>query len=102
MNKESLVKAIATDSGLTQKDATKALASLETIIIKTLATGEEIKLIGLMSVKPVARAARKGRNPADGSAVDIAAKVDVFIKPGKALRAAVAKLKYEDFREESQ
>jgi DNA-binding protein HU-beta len=97
MNKEALVKAVAKDSGLSQKDVNKVLASLENVMIETLQNGEEVRMVGFMSIKPIGRAARMGRNPADGSPVEIAEKVDVLIRPGKSLKSAVAELNYEDF-----
>jgi nucleoid DNA-binding protein len=98
MNKLELVKAVAKDSGLKQKDVDKMLASLETVFVETLEKGEEVKLVGFMTLKPVARAARKGRNPGDNTLVLIPEKVDVFVKPGKLLKDAVSELKYDDFK----
>jgi DNA-binding protein HU-beta len=97
MNKDAFVKAIAMDSGLSQKDVNTVLASLENVVIETLQNGEEVRLVGFMAIKPVGRAARMGRNPGDGSPVEIAEKVDVLIRPGKSLKSAVAELNYEDF-----
>ena len=97
MNKLELVKAVAKDSGLKQKDVDKMLASLETVFVETLEKGEEVKLVGFMTARPVGRAARKGRNPGSNEVVRISEKVDVFVKPGKLLKDAVSGLKYEDF-----
>ncbi|WP_110928775.1 HU family DNA-binding protein [Bacillus massiliglaciei] len=98
MFKSGLIKAVAKDAGLTQKDVGKVLASLEKTFVETLESGEEVQLIGFMTAKPVAKAARKGRNPGKGILVDIPAKVGVAITPGKSLKDAVGGLKYEDFQ----
>ncbi|AZV44081.1 HU family DNA-binding protein [Peribacillus asahii] len=97
MNKESFVKAIAVDCGFSQKNVNKMLDSMEKVVIETLKNGNEVKLIGFMTAKPVGRAARTGRNPHDNTLVRILEKVDVFIKPGENLRRAVTGVKYEDY-----
>lgn len=98
MNKLELIQAVAKDSGLKQKDIDKMLTSLETVFVETLEKGEEIKLVGFMTAKPVGRAARKGRNPGDNTPILIPEKVGVFVNPGKSLKDAVSGLKYEDYQ----
>ncbi|WP_428911913.1 HU family DNA-binding protein [Niallia sp. Krafla_26] len=89
MNKTELVKAVATQSELTQKDAAKAVDALFETISNTLAKEERIQLIGFGTFEVRERSARKGRNPQTGEEIDIAASKVPAFKPGKELKEAV-------------
>jgi len=89
MNKTELVKAVATQSELTQKDAAKAVDVLFETISNTLAKEERIQLIGFGTFEVRERSARKGRNPQTGEEIDIAASKVPAFKPGKELKEAV-------------
>jgi DNA-binding protein HU-beta len=91
MNKSELIEGIATKAGVTRVVATSLLdATLETIT-EALAKGDTIALVGFGTFKVGDRAARTGKNPATGEALEIpAAKVAKFT-PGKALKDAVNK-----------
>ncbi|MDM8528399.1 HU family DNA-binding protein [Anaerolineales bacterium HSG24] len=89
MNKGELITAIAKSSGLTKSDAERALNATTNVIKDTLASGEQVTLIGFGTFKVNERVARKGRNPQTGDEIDIpAAKVPAF-KAGKNLKDAV-------------
>ena len=89
MNKTELVKAVAEQAELTQKDAAKAVDALFATISNTLAQEEKIQLIGFGTFEVRERAARKGRNPQTGEEIDIAASKVPAFKPGKELKEAV-------------
>ena len=89
MNKSELIKHIATTAGLTQAQATAALQAVETCVIDTLANGGEVALVGFGTFSVTAKAARTGRNPKTGEAIQIAAKKVPTFKAGKALKEAV-------------
>ena len=89
MNKTELVKAVAEQAELTQKDATKAVDVLFGTILNTLAQGEKIQLIGFGTFEVRDRSARKGRNPQTGEEIEIAASKVPAFKPGKELKEAV-------------
>lgn len=89
MNKSELIKHIATSAGLTQAQATVALQAVETGVIETLANGGEVALIGFGTFKVSERAARIGRNPKTGEALEIAASKVPTFKAGKAFKEAV-------------
>lgn len=89
MNKTELVKAVAEQAELTQKDATKAVDALFCTIFNTLAQGEKIQLIGFGTFEVRDRSARKGRNPQTGEEIEIAASKVPAFKPGKELKEAV-------------
>ena len=89
MNKTELVKAVAEQAELTQKDAAKAVDALIKTISETLAQGEKIQLIGFGTFEVRDRSARKGRNPQTGEEIEIAASKVPAFKPGKELKEAV-------------
>lgn len=91
MNKTELISAVAEKSELTKKDATKAVEALLDVLTDSLSKGDKVQLIGFGNFEVRDRAARSGRNPQTGEAIEIpASKVPAF-KPGKALKDAVNK-----------
>lgn len=92
-----MIKAIATETGLTQVDTTKVLNSLENQTNSALARGEKVQLTGFVNFKPVYRAARKGFDPIKKEAMDINPTVGVSVKAGEKLKKAVEGLKVADF-----
>ena len=91
MNKTELINAIAERSGLTKKDAEKALGATVDAITAALAAGDKIQLTGFGSFEVKERAARVGRNPRTGEATEIPASRIPAFKAGKALKDSVAK-----------
>lgn len=91
MNKTELINAIAERSGLTKKDAEKALGATIDAITAALAAGDKVQLTGFGSFEVKERAARVGRNPRTGEATEIAASRVPAFKAGKALKDSVAK-----------
>jgi DNA-binding protein HU-beta len=89
MNKTELVKAVAIQAELTQKDAASAVDALFNTISNSLAQEEKIQLIGFGTFEVRERSARKGRNPQTGEEIDIAASKVPAFKPGKELKEAV-------------
>ncbi|MBW6491845.1 MAG: HU family DNA-binding protein [Lentimicrobium sp.] len=85
MNKQELVVAIATESGLTKADSKKALDAFISSTSKSLKKGDRVALVGFGSFSVSKRAARKGRNPQTGKEIKIAAKKVVKFKPGAEL-----------------
>lgn len=89
MNKKELIVSVAAKSGLTQKDAGKALEGLTLAIADALKAGEKLAIPGLGTFEVRERAARTGRNPRTGEEVTIAAKRYPAFKAGKALKDAL-------------
>ncbi|GEM74802.1 HU family DNA-binding protein [Vibrio sagamiensis] len=88
MNKTQLVEQIAENADISKASASRALDAFIEAVTGTLQSGEQVALVGFgtFSVRP--RAARTGRNPKTGEAIQIAeAKVPSF-KAGKALKDA--------------
>lgn len=91
MNKVELIAQIAEKSGLSKKDAEKALAATVDAITEAVSTGDKVQLVGFGSFEMKKRAARTGLNPRTKEPVEIAATQVPVFKAGKALKDAVAK-----------
>lgn len=85
MNKKQLITAVAEKSGLSLKDAGKALDALVDSVSEALKGGESVQLVGFGTWQVKDKAARDGVNPATGKKIKIAAKKVVKFKAGSAL-----------------
>ncbi|MBQ2445724.1 MAG: HU family DNA-binding protein [Oscillospiraceae bacterium] len=91
MTKNELISAIAEKSGMTKKDAEKALAAVVDTLTEAMVKGDKVSLAGFGAFETKTREARIGRNPKTKEAIEIpATRVPVF-KAGTALKASVAK-----------
>jgi len=89
MNKTELVAAIADKTQLTKKDSEMALKAFINVVSEELKKGEKIQLVGFGTFEVSDRAARTGKNPQTGSAIDIPASKAPKFKAGKALKETV-------------
>ena len=89
MNKGELIDAVASSAGLSRADATKAVDGVLDAITSTLSGGGGVSLVGFGTFSVKARAARMGRNPRTGEAIQIKASNVPGFKAGKALKDAV-------------
>ena len=89
MKKVELVEAVATATGLTKADATRAIDATFEAITGALKDGDKVPLVGFGTFAVSKRAAREGRNPQTGATVQIAARTAVNFKPANALKEAV-------------
>ena len=87
LTQTQLVTAVADRAELSRADAKRAIASLEEVVLQELGNAQKVRIGGLVQltvrVKP-AQKARKGRNPATGEEITIAAKpaaVDLRARP---------------------
>lgn len=88
VNKSQLVDQIAESADISKVAAGRALDALVETVTETLKSGDQVTLVGFGSFVVRERAARTGRNPKTGEAIEIsAAKVPAF-KAGKALKDA--------------
>ena len=90
MNKAELVLAIATEAELSQAAAKRVLEALTETIVKAVAKGDDVSLVGFGSFKSSKRASRTGKNPKTGEALKIAATVVPKFSAGASFKAAVA------------
>ena len=91
MNKTELVAAVAEKSGLTKKDAERAVSSVFETITAQLMKGEKVQISGFGIFEVKAREARVGRNPRTKEAIEIPASNAPVFKPSKALKDTVSK-----------
>ena len=84
-----LAAAIAEDQELSKKQAESILSDMVTMITKHLKKGERIRIVGLGILQVRKRAARMGRNPATGEAIQIKAKRVVKFRVAKAAKDAI-------------
>ena len=89
MNKTELVAAIAEKTGLTKKDAEGAVKAFTDTVAEQLKAGDKIQLVGFGTFEVAERAARTGKNPQTGEAINIPASKAPKFKAGKALKDAV-------------
>ncbi len=89
MNKTELIEAIAKETGLTKKDAGKAVDAFVDTVSKALKKKDKVQLVGFGTFETVKRAARTGKNPQTGAALKIPASTAPKFKPGKALKDLV-------------
>lgn len=87
MNKKELAKKILERNTTLDSEAQvgRILDSMINIISETLTTGEIVNIKGLVKFKKVKRAARQGRNPKTGEAIQIPEKEVVVAKAAKTL-----------------
>ena len=89
MNKKDLIKAVADASALTNKDAEKAINAVTAAITDALKKGDKVSLVGFGTFEVRERAAKQGRNPRTGEAMEIPASKLPAFRAGQALKDAV-------------
>lgn len=89
MNKSELVEAIANTSGETKAASSRVLDAFMQTITDALKSGDQVVLPGFGSFSIKNRAARTGRNPQTGAAIQIQASRSPAFKAGKSLKDAV-------------
>lgn len=89
MNKGELVDAIAAQTELTKREIDVLLTATVEAIMETVAAGGKVTLVGFGSFEPRERAAREGRNPQTGKAIQIAATTVPAFSPGKQFKERV-------------
>lgn len=92
MNKQELITAMANKSGMTKKDADKAVNAFVNVVKDALIDGEKVQLMGFGTFEVRERAARKGRNPRNPQEeIDIPASKLPAFKPGKSFKDEINK-----------
>ena len=89
MNKLQLTDAVAQKAGMTKKDAAEAVNAILDVIVEALAAGDDVKITGFGGFEVKERAARTGRNPKTGEAVEIPASKYVAFSAGSSLKDKV-------------
>ncbi|MEL6710556.1 MAG: HU family DNA-binding protein [Pseudomonadota bacterium] len=89
MNKSDLIHHVADQVDLPKSTATKAFDAVIEAIQNALVEGDTVAIPGFGTFSVRERAARTGRNPRTGEAIQIAASRVPAFKPGKTLKDAV-------------
>ena len=84
-----LAAALAEEHDLSKKAAEAILTDMVARIAKHLKKGERVRIVGLGILQVRKRAARMGRNPATGEAIQIKASKKVAFRAAKELKEAV-------------
>ncbi len=90
MNKSELIEVVAKEAEISKTAAGNAVASITGAIVKAIAKGDTVALIGFGTFKSSKRAARIGRNPQTGKEIKIAATTVPRFTAGATFKAAVA------------
>ena len=90
MNKTELIEATAAEADISKAAAGRALDAILGAVVKAVANGDSVTLIGFGAFKSSKRAARTGRNPQTGKEMKIAATTVPRFTAGAGFKAAVA------------
>ena len=91
MNKTELVAAIAAKTGLSKKDAERAVNATVETISESLIKGEKVQVSGFGIFEAKKREARVGRNPRTSEPIQIPATRQPAFKASAALKNTIAK-----------
>ena len=89
MNKNDLVASVAEAANLTPSDAARAVDAVFDVITKSLASGQEVRLVGFGTFAVARSRARTGRDTRTGERIQIPAYNQPKFRPGKGLKEAV-------------
>ncbi len=89
MNKAQLIDAVADAADISKAAAGRSVDTIFEVIADCLKKGDTVTLVGFGTFSARKRAARTGRNPRTGEAIQIAASTLPVFKAGKALKDAV-------------
>ena len=89
MTKSEFVDQVASQSGLSKGDATKAVETALEVIEDTLKRGGEINFTGFGKFSVADRGARQGVNPQTGERIQIAASRVPKFSAGSALKKSI-------------
>jgi DNA-binding protein HU-beta len=86
MNKVEIEAQVAEQLGIKKSEVERVVGAFLGCIEDTLKRGESVQLVRFATFQPVRRKARMGKNPLDGSDLEIPESVRVKFKPGKNLK----------------
>ena len=85
----ALVSATAKEAGVAESQAKSTIDAFLGQIQSELVAGNDVAVGSFATIKPEVRAARTGRNPSTGAAIDIPAKRVASFKPSTGLKNAL-------------
>ncbi|MDQ6613269.1 MAG: HU family DNA-binding protein [Actinomycetota bacterium] len=87
MNRSELVESVEDATGLDRHQSENAVKAVIEAVVNEIKSGSKVSIFGFGTFAPTSRAARIGRNPQTGEAVNIAASTGVRFAPATALKA---------------
>ena len=93
MTKQDFINKVAAKSGLSNRDAGKAVDAFMEAVTETLKSGDSINFTGFGKFSAADRAARQGVNPRTKERVEIAATTVPKFSAGATFKATVATAK---------
>jgi DNA-binding protein HU-beta len=91
MNKHEIAEALAYKTHLPKADAMRAVDAFIAVVSKALSNGNDVRIVGFGTFTVIDRKACAGRNPRNGSVIQIPAMTRPKFKGGMALTKAVNK-----------
>jgi len=89
LTKQEFIQRVAQKSGLTNRDAGKAVDAFMETVTDALKAGDSVNFTGFGKFSAASRAARQGVNPRTGERVYIAATIVPKFSAGSQLKAAL-------------
>jgi len=89
VNKAELIDVVADSADISKAAAARAVDGMVAAITGALQKGDQVAMVGFGTFSVKERAARTGRNPRTGEAIQIKASKNPTFKAGKALKDAV-------------
>lgn len=89
MNKSELITNVASSAGVSKQVATTVVDEVLESIGNSLGNGQDVQLRGFGNFKVTTRAARTGKNPQTGEALEIPEKQVIKFRPAKDLSEKV-------------
>ena len=89
MNKTEFLRAVATEAGLTLKDADAFYAAFVATVQKAMKANDKVALVGFGTFEARKRAARTATNPSTGAKVKVAACKVPALKFGKSFKESL-------------
>ena len=90
MSKKEFVEAYAAKTGESKKRSEELVNEFLQLVEESLVAGKDVQFVGWGTFATKDKEARKGRNPKDGTEIEIPAKTVVKFKVGKKLADAVS------------
>jgi DNA-binding protein HU-beta len=87
VNRSELVESVGEATGLDHRQSESAVKAVVEAVVAELKAGGKVSIFGFGTFAPSSRAARVGRNPQTGEAVNIAASTGVRFAPSTSLKA---------------
>jgi DNA-binding protein HU-beta len=89
MNKTELIKLLADETGTPKAEAEKVFDKTIDLIVDTVASGNEVRILNFGTFMPHEKPARDIRNPRSGEIMKLPRKTVAVFKPGKRFKNQV-------------